>query len=107
MKIIMEANDNSIKLYYNTERERLRMPEYGRNIFRMVESLKSIPDKEKRSRQAAAIVKVMEILNPQVHSQENYSQKLWDHLYIIAGYDLDIDSRHLSLKPRKCLRCLS
>ena len=96
---LMDTLQNDIKLYYNTERERLRMPEYGRNIFRMVESLKSIPDKEKRSRQAAAIVKVMEILNPQVHSQENYSQKLWDHLYIIAGYDLDIDSPYPAPLP--------
>ena len=95
----MDTLQNDIKLYYNTERERLRMPEYGRNIFRMVESLKSIPDKEKRSRQAGAIVKVMEILNPQVHSQENYSQKLWDHLYIIAGYDLDIDSPYPAPLP--------
>ena len=88
----MEANDNTIKLYYNTEREKLRMPEYGRNILEMVNRLKSIEDKEKRSVQARAIVKAMETLNPQVHSQENYEQKLWDHLYLIAGLDLDIDS---------------
>lgn len=88
----MEANDNTIKLYYNTEREKLRMPEYGRNILEMVHQLKAIGDKEKRSGQARAIVKAMETLNPQVHSQENYEQKLWDHLYLIAGLDLDIDS---------------
>ena len=88
----MEANNDTIKLYYNTEREKLQMPEYGRNILRMVEILKSIEDKEQRSLQARAVVKAMEILNPQVHSQENYEQKLWDHLYLIAGLDLDIDS---------------
>ena len=73
----MEANDNSIKLYYNTEREKLQMPEYGRNVLRMVEQLKEIPDKAKRSEQARAVVKTMELLN---------------HLYMIAGYDLDIDA---------------
>lgn len=79
-------------LDYNTERERLAMPEYGRNVLKMVEQMREIPDRAKRSEQARAIVKVMETLNPQVHSQENFEQKLWDHLYMIAGYDLDIDS---------------
>jgi len=88
----MEANSNTVKLYYNTERERLRMPEYGRNVLEMVEQLRNIEDKAKRSEQARAVVKVMEILNPQVHQQENYEQKLWDHLYLMAGLDLDIDA---------------
>ena len=88
----MEASENTIKLYYNTEVEKLQMPEYGRNVLQMVEQLKAIPDKAKRSEQAQAVVKVMECLNPQVHQQENWAQKLWDHLFMIAGYDLDIDA---------------
>ena len=88
----MEANENTIKLYYNTEVEKLAMPEYGRNVLKMVEQMKAIEDRTKRSGQARAIVKVMETLNPQVHQQENFEQKLWDHLYMIAGYDLDIDA---------------
>lgn len=88
----MEANENTIKLYYNTEKEKLKMPEYGRNILEMVNRLKAIEDRERRSEQAKAIVKAMETLNPQVHLQENYNQKLWDHLYLIAGLDLDIDA---------------
>jgi hypothetical protein len=95
----MDANENSIKLYYNTEVEKLQMPEYGRNVLKMVEQMKSIPDRGKRTAQAAAIVKVMERLNPQVHQQDNYSQKLWDHLYMIAGYDLDIDSPYPAPVP--------
>ncbi|MGI6313483.1 MAG: DUF4290 domain-containing protein [Candidatus Cryptobacteroides sp.] len=81
-----------VKLDYNTEREKLSMPEYGRNVFKMVEYLKTIPDREKRNEQAKAVVKTMEMLNPQVRVQENWEHKLWDHLYMIAGYDLDIDS---------------
>lgn len=81
-----------MKLEYNTERETLKMPEYGRNILKMAEHLRTIEDKEKRTEQAKAVVKAMEILNPHVHQQENYEQKLWDHLYLIAGLDLDIDS---------------
>ena len=94
----MEASENSIKLYYNTEVERLRMPEYGRNVLQMVEQLKDIPDKEKRTQQAYA---VMESLNPQVHQQENWAQKLWDHLYMIAGYDLDVDSPYPAPVPEE------
>ena len=52
----MEANENTIKLYYNTEVEKLAMPEYGRNILKMVEIMKAIPDRAKRSEQARAIV---------------------------------------------------
>lgn len=88
----MEVKENAVKLEYNTEREKLGMPEYGRNVLRMVEQLKEIQDKAKRTEQAQAVIKVMEILNPQVHAQENFEQKLWDHLFMIAGYDLDVDS---------------
>ena len=95
----MEASEHSIKLYYNTEVEKLAMPEYGRNVLKMVEQVKEIPDRTKRSEQARAVVKVMESLNPQVHQQENYEQKLWDHLYMIAGYDLDIDSPYPAPLP--------
>ena len=88
----MEGNENTIKLYYNTEVEKLRMPEYGRNVLKMVGQLRLIEDKAKRSEQAAAVVRTMELLNPQVHQQEDWQHKLWDHLYMIAGYDLDIDA---------------
>ena len=88
----MEPIEDTIKLYYNTEREKFRMPEYGRNVLEMVDYLKTIEDREKRTEQAKAVVKVMELLNPHVHTQENYEQKLWDHLYLIAGPGLDIDS---------------
>ena len=88
----MEQSINNIGLDYNTEREKLDMPEYGRNVLKMVELMKCITDREKRTRQARAIIKVMEILNPQVRSLDNYDHKLWDHLYMIAGYDLDVDS---------------
>ena len=95
----MEAGEKTLKLDYNTEREKLAMPEYGRNILKMVEHLKEIEDRDKRSEQARAVVKSMEILNPQVHQQENYSQKLWDHLYMIAGFDLDIDAPYPAPVP--------
>jgi len=88
----MEGNENTIKLYYNTERKKLEMPEYGRNILNMVEMLRGMEDKAKRTEQAKFIIRSMEILNPQVHQQEDYEHKLWDHLYMMAGYELDVDS---------------
>lgn len=95
----MENPMDSCKLLYNTEREKLNMPEYGRNVQKMVEYLKGIEDRDKRNEQARAVVKVMEILNPQVYLQENYEQKLWDHLQIISNFGLDIDSPYP--KPSK------
>ena len=94
-------DENPIILDYNTEREKLAMPEYGRNVLNMVEDVKKIEDRAKRSEQARAVVRVMEILNPQVHSADNWEQKLWDHLYIMAGYDLDVDSPYPMPSPEQ------
>lgn len=88
----MYRTGDNIELEYNTEREKLRMPEYGRNVLKMVEDVLAIEDREQRSRQAMGIVRVMELLNPQVHQEENWEQKLWDHLHIISGFKLDVDS---------------
>ena len=89
----MENNDiETCKLLYNTERVKLYIPEYGRNVQKMVDYLKTIEDREKRNEQARAIIKVMEILNPSVHLQEDFEHKLWDHLFIISGFDLDVDA---------------
>ena len=97
----MEANEHTIKLDYNTERVRLRMPEYGRNVLRMVEMVKGIEDREKRTAQARAVVKVMERLNPSVKTDEHWEQKLWDHLYIMSGFDLDVDAPYPAPTPEQ------
>lgn len=90
---------DTCKLLYNTERVRLYIPEYGRNVQKMVDYLKTIEDRQKRNEQARAIVKVMEIINPAVHLQDNYEQKLWDHLHIISGFNLDVDSPYPAPEP--------
>ena len=84
---------------YNTQREKLILPEYGRHIQKMIEAVKGIEDKEKRSEQVRAIVQVMSILNPHLKDMPDYRQKLWDHVYMIAGYDLDIDSPYPAPEP--------
>lgn len=79
-------------LEYNTHREKITLPEYGRLVQKLVEQVKQIPDKEKRSLQAKAVIRIMELLNPSIHQQENWEHTLWDNLFIIADYDLDIDA---------------
>ncbi|MBO8482861.1 MAG: DUF4290 domain-containing protein [Bacteroidetes bacterium] len=102
----MDKEMENVGLDYNTQRGKLRMPEYGRNVQKMIEYVKSLPEKEKRDEQARAVIKVMETLNTQVHQQENWEQKLWDHLHAISGFDIDVDSpypapepEHLSARP--------
>jgi hypothetical protein len=77
---------------YNTNRTKLLMPEYGRNIQMMVEYCKSLPSKEERNEVAKTIVEFMGQRNPHLRDEENYKHKLWDHLYILADYDLDVDA---------------
>lgn len=77
---------------YNTQRTQLHMPEYGRLIQQMVEKCKELPTKEERNVMAAAIVDFMGQRNTQLRDEENYKHKLWDHLFILADYDLDVDA---------------
>ena len=77
---------------YNTYREKLILPEYGRHVQKMIERVKGIEDREKRNEQIQAVVNVMALLNPSLKDYPDYKRKLWDHVYVIAGYDIDIDS---------------
>ena len=93
---------------YNTTRPQLHMPEYGRIIQQLVERCKELPTKEERNEMAVAIVDFMGQRNPQLRDEENYKHKLWDHLYILSNYDLDVYSPYpfptveeLNEKPKK------
>jgi hypothetical protein len=77
---------------YNTAREELKIAEYGRNVQKMVAHIKSLPDKEERTKAANTLINIMVTLNPLLKEQSEYKHKLWDHLYIIADYELDVDS---------------
>lgn len=78
-------------LDYNTEREPLVMPEYGREIQQMVDYAVSLEDRKARQRCAETIIGIMERMFPQNKNVENYKQKLWDHLAIMSRFQLDID----------------
>lgn len=79
-------------LLYNTERGRIIISEYGRNMQEMIRHLLEIEDRQKRTEAAQFIITVMAQMNPQVKQSDDYIHKLWDHLYIISDYQLDVDS---------------
>ncbi|MFN8250590.1 MAG: DUF4290 domain-containing protein [Ferruginibacter sp.] len=77
---------------YNTGRNHLIMKEYGRHIQKMVEYLLSIENKEERQRNAYAVIELMGFLNPHLKNVEDFRHKLWDHLFLISDFTLDVDS---------------
>lgn len=93
-------------LEYNTTREMMTIPEYGRNIQRMIKYCCTIEDRELRTKSARFIVSVMAELNPAVKEAADYKHKLWDHMFIISEFKLDVDASYpppsplsLSTKP--------
>jgi hypothetical protein len=93
---------------YNTQRKRMELPEYGRNVQKMVDHIKTIKDRDERNRAAKTIISIMGNLNPHLRDVGDFKHKLWDHLAIIAEFDLDIDSPYpvpeitkLREKPRE------
>ena len=79
-------------LTYNTEKEQIVISEYGRCIQEMVKKLPEIEDRQQRTEAARFIINVMVQMNPSIRQSSDYEHKLWDHLYMISGYNLDVDS---------------
>lgn len=77
---------------YNTEREHLIIPEYGRHIQKMVNHAVSIADREERNKCVQSIISVMGNLNPHLRDVPDFQHKLWDQLHIISDFQLDVDS---------------
>ncbi len=99
---------NELAKNYNRLRPKLQLPEYGRHIQVMVDSLKHIDDRAERNRQAQAVIAVMGNLNPLLRDTADYTHKLWDHLFIMSDFEIDVDSPYpspsretLSVKPEK------
>ncbi len=88
---------------YNTSRKRLILPEYGRNIQKLVEYTKTIEDKEKRNEMAKAIINIMGNMYPHFKDIADFKHKLWDHLAIMSEFELDIDSPYEE-PPKEKLR---
>lgn len=80
-----------IKKDYYTENEVLILPEYGRNIQNMVEHCLTIEDKEERQQCAQSIIETMNMVSGRDKERDDYWQVLWDHLYIMSDFKLDVD----------------
>ena len=78
-------------LDYSTQRERLVLPEYGREVQQMVDYCVSLKSRAERQRCANTIIAVMERMMPHTYENKDYRQKLWDHLALMSGFQLDID----------------
>ncbi len=89
------------KFTYNTDRKPLIIPEYGRYIHKMVAYLKTIEDRELRNKNAQAIVKMLGRQNTHLRDVPDFQHKLWDHLFIMADFDLDVDSPFPKPSPEK------
>lgn len=89
---------------YNSTREKLIIPEYGRNVQKMAAYILTIEDREKRTNLAKALVNIMAQLHPENRDTIDYKQKLWDHLYIITDYKLDIDGPFPKPAPEKAIQ---
>jgi len=86
----------------------MSLPEYGRNVQKMIEHIKSIKDPEERNQAARTIIQIMGNLNPNLREVTDFRHKLWDHLMIIADFDLNVDSPYpapdqgkLTARPNK------
>ncbi|GAB5475711.1 MAG: DUF4290 domain-containing protein [Maribacter sp.] len=79
-------------LQYNTERAHLIIPEYGRHFQKMVDFAVSIADREERNRVAQAIISVMGNMQPHLRDVPDFQHKLWDQLFIMSNFKLDVDS---------------
>ena len=95
-------------LEYNSERPLMAIPEYGRHLQKLVDHCSSLPDKTERNKMAKAIINVMGNLQPHLRDVPDFKHKLWDQLFIIAGFKLDVDSPYpitseeeLNEKPEK------
>ncbi|MFK8309469.1 DUF4290 domain-containing protein [Capnocytophaga canimorsus] len=77
---------------YNTERSPLIIPEYGRHIQKMIEKAVQIENREERNNTARGIIGVMGNLNPHLRDVPDFQHKLWDQLFIMSNFELDVDS---------------
>lgn len=93
---------------YNTQREAITLKEYGRNVQKIVEYIRTVPDKAKRTELATTLIELIKQLAPVSKEAQENPQRMWDDLFIIADFNLDVDTPFgipqrdiLFKKPRK------
>ena len=79
-------------LQYNTKRTRLIIPEYGRHVQLMINQILETQDREERNKMARAVIGIMGNMNPHLRDVPDFQHKLWDQLFIMSNFQLDVDS---------------
>jgi hypothetical protein len=77
---------------YNTQRSNVILKEYGRNVQNIIEFIKTVPDKEKRTRLCVELIELIKQLNPSIKEQPEDPQRMWDDLFIMADFELDVNN---------------
>jgi hypothetical protein len=102
------ANDVVCHLEYNAERPHLIIPEYGRHLQKLIDQATLISDREERNKAAKYIIQVMGSLNPHLRDVPDFQHKLWDQIFIMSDFRLDVDSPYpiptrdvINLKPER------
>lgn len=88
-----------LTMEYNSGRPKLIIPEYGRHIQKMIDHAAGIEDRNERNRCAKSIIDVMGQLNPHLRDVSDFTHKLWDHLFIMSNFELDVDSPYEKPSP--------
>ncbi len=93
---------------YNSQREHIILKEYGRNVQKLVNYIRTIPDKQKRTQMATTLIELIKQLAPVAKEAQENPQRMWDDLYIMADFNLDVDNPYstpdrsiLKKRPRK------
>ncbi|WP_159802284.1 DUF4290 domain-containing protein [Flavobacterium sp. MK4S-17] len=87
-----DNNEAIVHLEYNAERPHLIIPEYGRHLQKLIEQATAIEDREERNKAAKYIISVMGSLNPHLRDVPDFQHKLWDQIFIMSDFKLDVDS---------------
>ena len=86
---------------YNTKRESLTIPEYGRHVQKMISHALTLKDKDKQQKCVDSIIKFMGQMNPHLRDIKEFTHKLWDHLHIMSNFELDLDSPYAKPEVEK------
>jgi len=89
---------------YNTGKEKLVIREYGRNVQNLVNYAMTVEDRERRNKIARYIIELMAQISPQYKNVEEYRRKLWDHLFYISDFKLDVDSPYPKPDPEDLIK---
>lgn len=93
MKYVKENPHDVVHLLeYNAERQQLIIPEYGRHLQKLIEQATALEDREERNKAARYIIQVMGSLNPHLRDVPDFQHKLWDQLFIMSNFRMDVDS---------------